>query len=137
MKVWMAISRLSIIWESDLSDKIKQDFFLALAVSIQLYGCTTFTLKKPIDKKLNRNYKRMLQVILNKSWKHHHMKQQLYSHLPPISKTIHVRWTRHVGHWLNGFKYFYLTGIIQFKINHFLHIVKWFQVLLSRTNTSI
>ena len=30
-------------------------------------------------------------------WKHDHMKQQLYSHLLPISKTIQVRQTRHVG----------------------------------------
>ena len=40
----------------------------------------------------------MLQAILNKSLKQHHTKHQLYSHLPPISKTIQVRQTRHVGH---------------------------------------
>ena len=41
----------------------------------------------------------MLQAILNKSWKQHIvMKQHLYSHLPPISKTIWGRWTRHVRH---------------------------------------
>ena len=28
-KVWTAIDRLSIIWKSDLSDKIKRDFFLS------------------------------------------------------------------------------------------------------------
>ena len=33
-----AIDRLSITWNSDLSDKIKRDFFQALAVSILLYG---------------------------------------------------------------------------------------------------
>ena len=40
----------------------------------------------------------MLQAILNKSWKQHPTKQQLYDHLPPISKTIQIRWTRQVGH---------------------------------------
>ena len=40
----------------------------------------------------------MLQAILNKSKKQHPMKQQLYSHLSPISKTIQVRRTRHAGH---------------------------------------
>ena len=40
----------------------------------------------------------MQWAILNKYWKQHPKKQQLYSHLPPISKTIQVRWTRHVGH---------------------------------------
>ena len=41
-----------------------------------------------IEKKLDGNYSRMLQAILNKSWKEHSMKQQLYSLLPPISKII-------------------------------------------------
>ena len=40
----------------------------------------------------------MIQAILNKSQKQHSMKQQLYGHLPPISKTVHVRRTRYVGH---------------------------------------
>ena len=39
------------------------------------------------------------QAILNKSRRQHPTKQQLYGHLPPIMKTIKVRWTRHAGHW--------------------------------------
>ena len=38
------------------------------------------------------------RAILNKSWWQHPTRYQLYSHLPPIMKTIQVRWTRHVGH---------------------------------------
>ena len=30
----------------------------------------------------------MLQTVLNKSWKQHPIKKQLYGHLPLISKTI-------------------------------------------------
>ena len=41
-----------------------------------------------MEKKLDRNYKRMLQVILNKSWKQHLTKLLLYSHLLPISKDV-------------------------------------------------
>ena len=33
-----------------------------------------------------------------KSWRQHPIKQQLYGHLSPISKTIKVRLTRHAGH---------------------------------------
>ena len=45
----------------------------------------------------------MLQAILNKSWRQHPTKQQLYGHLPLITKTIKVRWTRHVWHsWRSG-----------------------------------
>ena len=35
---------------------------------------------------------------MNKSWKQHSTKQQLYGHLPPISKTTKARWTRHERH---------------------------------------
>ena len=34
------------------------------------------------------NYTKMLRTILNKSWRQHLTKQQLYGHLPPITKTI-------------------------------------------------
>ena len=44
-KAWTAINRLSIIWKSDLTDKMKRSFFQAAVASILLYGCTTWTLK--------------------------------------------------------------------------------------------
>ena len=40
---------------------------------------------------------RMLQAILNKSWRQHPTKQQQYGHLPPIMKTITIKWIRHAG----------------------------------------
>ena len=55
-------------------------------------------LTKRIEKKLDGNCTRMLQAILSKSWQQCSTKQQLYSHLPLISKTIQIRRTRHVGH---------------------------------------
>ena len=97
-KAWTAIDKLSIIWKSDLTDKMKRSFFQAAVVSILLYGCTTWTLTKRLEKKLDGNYTRMLRAILNKSWRQHPTRHQLYSHLPPITKTIQVRRTRHAGH---------------------------------------
>ena len=67
-------------------------------MSIRLYGCTIWTLTKRMEKKLDCNYTRMLRAILNKSWRQQHTKQQLYGHLPHITKTIQVRRTRHAGH---------------------------------------
>ena len=67
-------------------------------MSILTYGCTTWTLTKRMEKKLDGNYIRMLRAILNKSWRQHHTNSQLYGHLPPITKTIKVRLTRHAGH---------------------------------------
>ena len=40
----------------------------------------------------------MLRAILYKSWQQHPTRHRLYGHLPPISKTIQVRRTRHAGH---------------------------------------
>ena len=56
-KAWTAINRLSIIWKSDLTDKMKRSFFQAAVTSILLYGCTTWTLTKRLEKKLDVNYK--------------------------------------------------------------------------------
>ena len=95
---WIAIYKLLIIRKSDLTDKMKRSFFKEAVASILLYGCTTWTLTKWLEKKLDGNYTRMQQAILNKSWRQHSIKHQLYSHLPPITKTIQVRWTRHAGH---------------------------------------
>ena len=97
-KAWTAINRLSTIWKSDLTDKMKSSFFQAAVTSILLYGCTTWTLTKRLEKKLDGNYTRMLRAILNKSWQQHPTRHQLYGHLPPITKTIQVRRTRHAGH---------------------------------------
>ena len=42
-KAWITINRLSVIWKSDLTDKIKR--------SLLLYGCTTWTLTKMYEEK--------------------------------------------------------------------------------------
>ena len=97
-KAWIAINRLLVIWKSDLTDKIKCSFFQTAFVSILLYGCTTWTLTKRLEKKLDSNYTRMLRAIVNKSWRQQPIKQQLYGHLPPITKTIQIRRTRHAWH---------------------------------------
>ena len=97
-KAWTTIDKLSVIRKSDLTDKMKRSFFQATVLSILLYGCTTWTLTKRTEKKLDGNYTRLLRAILNKSWRQHPTKHQLYGHLAPITKTIKVRRTRHAGH---------------------------------------
>ena len=97
-KAWRAVDKLSIIWKSDLTDKMKRSFFQATVVSILLYGCTLWTLTKRTEKKLDGNHTRMLPAILKQSWEQQPTKHQLLGHLPPITKTIQVRWIRHAGH---------------------------------------
>ena len=88
---------LSVIWKSDLTNKMKSSFFQAAIVSILLYGCTTRTLTKWLEKSLDGHYTRMLRAILNMSWRQHPTKKQLYCHQPPITNTIQIRRTRHAG----------------------------------------
>ena len=97
-KAWVAIDRISVIWKSDLTDKIKHSFFQAAIVLILLYGCTAWKLIKRLEKKLNGNNTRMLQSILNNSWRQYPTMQLLYGHLPPIMKNTVVSRTRHAGH---------------------------------------
>ena len=77
---------------------MKRTYLLAPVVSILLYGCTTWTLIKGMEKKLDGNNTRILWGILKKSWRQHPTKKQLCGHLPPITKIIQVRRTRHAGH---------------------------------------
>ena len=93
-KARTAIDRLSVIWKSVLTDEMKSSFFQAAVVWILLYGCTTWTLTKRMEKKLDGKYTRMLRAIFNESWGQHPTKLQLYGHLPHITKTIKVRQNR-------------------------------------------
>ena len=74
---------------------MKRSFFQAAVISILLYGSTTWTLTKRLEEKLDGNYTRMLRAILNKSWRQNPTRHQLYGHLPPITKTIQIRRTKH------------------------------------------
>ena len=97
-KTSTATDRLSVIWKSDLSDKIKLSFFQAAIVSVLLYAWITWTLTNRMEKKLEGNYTRMLRAVLNKSWRQHPTKHQMQCHRPSITKTIHIRRTRHARH---------------------------------------
>ena len=60
-----------------------------------VYGCITWTLTERMEKKLDGNYTRMLRAVLDKFRR----QQQLYRHLPPITKTIQIRRIRHARHY--------------------------------------
>ena len=62
-KAWTTINRQSIIWRSDLTDKMKRSFFQAAVISILLYGFTTWMLTKRLEKKLDGNYTRIYVCV--------------------------------------------------------------------------
>ena len=84
-------------------DKTKRSFFPSSDRVDTAIWITTWMQTKRMEKKLDGNYTRILRAILNRSWKRHPTKQQLYGHLLPITKTIQVRRNRHLGHcWKSG-----------------------------------
>ena len=96
---WIILKKLFVLWilfalSSWFPDQKKKKGFM----SILLYGCTIWMLTKPMEKKLDGNYAIMLRAILNKSWRQHPTKQQLYGHQLPITKTIKIKRTRHARH---------------------------------------
>ena len=84
-----------MIWKSDLSDKIECNFL----PSSSCVSSTIWMHYMDADKAYWGKARQELHknAMLNESWKQHPMKQQLYSHLPPISKTIEIRQARYVG----------------------------------------
>ena len=65
-----------------------------LAQSIKSVLFNLVSLKVPCEGIFLRNK----TSLTNKSWRQHPTRHQLYGHLPPITKTIQVRQTRHAGH---------------------------------------
>ena len=70
-KTWTTITRLSIIWNSNLFDKIELDFFQAAVVSILRHGCTTWTLTKKKKKEKVRweLHENTASYILKSLWR--------------------------------------------------------------------
>ena len=67
-KTWTAINGLSVIWIY----KMKRSFFQTAIVSILLYGCTTWTLTKRLEKRLDGNHtasniEQVLEATLHKA----------------------------------------------------------------------
>ena len=54
------------LWKFNLQDKIKREFFYAVAVLVRLYSCTTWALIKRLNKKLDKIYRRIMCAFLSK-----------------------------------------------------------------------
>ena len=73
---------------------MKRSFFQAVVVSILLYGCTTWTLTKRLEKKLHKNVESSIEQVLATT---PHETPTIRT-LAPTMKAIQVRRTRHAGH---------------------------------------
>ena len=95
-----------------------------MVVSILLCGCTTWMFTKGMEKNIEENYTRMLNAILQKSWQKYPTKQQLYSHLTPISKNIHIKWTRHMWYFQKG-KDEHKSDVLLWTLTHGCTSIGW------------
>ena len=89
---------MQVIWNSNLCNKLKRDFFRAVVESILLYGSAAWTLAKAHEKMIDGTYTRMLRAILNISWRQHATTEQLYGNIPAISTLIRERCLRFSVH---------------------------------------
>ena len=69
-KVWTAIDRLSVIWKSDLSDKIKRSFFFPSSGCFNTeimgtpHGRWLSVLERKLDSKLRKNTASCIELVL-------------------------------------------------------------------------
>ena len=79
---WLYESLIYLIKWNRISSKLQ--------LSIWLYGCPSWTLTKHMEKKLDRNYTKVLSAVLNISWKQHLTKKSscivTYFQLQKLSK---------------------------------------------------
>ena len=87
------INRWDFVWIRHIPGK----WFSASRRRSYRYCCMDALLGRWLDG-WRSNYTRMLRAILNRSWQQLPIRRQLYGHLPPITKSIQARRTRHAGH---------------------------------------
>ena len=89
---------MTSIWKSNLSVKLKKNFFRATVESILVYGSITWTLTSSLEKNIDGAYTRMLRAALNKIWQDHTSNNELYGNIPKITITIKEHRMRFSGH---------------------------------------
>ena len=87
----VACNKLGKIWKSKLCRELKVRVFLATVESVFLYGSETWTLTKRTEKQIDGAYTRMLRTALNVYWRDHITNEDLYGHLPNVSREVRER----------------------------------------------
>ena len=66
-KAWIAIDRLLTIWKFELSYKIRRILpsWNRVSTTVWLYGFTTWTLRKHLEKEIRMNHSGMLYAVFN------------------------------------------------------------------------
>lgn len=97
-KAWAALSKMNVIWKSNMNRQLKISLFRSTVETVLMYGSSTWTLTKTLKQKIDGVYTRMLRSILNINWKSHTTNKELYGDLPRVSQTIQERRLQFSGH---------------------------------------
>ena len=74
------------------------NLFHATVESVLLYGSSTWTLTKALEKRLDGTFTRMLRAVQNVSWKQHITNKKLYNGCRKITEKIRERRLQNAGH---------------------------------------
>ena len=97
-QAWESLKMMDHIWKGRPPRKLAIRLFRATAEYTLLDSCETWTLHKRLVRELDGCYTRMLQHVLQVSWREHMPNEQLCRDTPKISTTIPRRRLRHAGH---------------------------------------
>ena len=61
-QAWAALNNMTSIWKSNISVKLKKNFFRVTVESILVYGSITWTLTSSLEIKIDGAYTRILQL---------------------------------------------------------------------------
>ena len=75
---------------------MKRNFFRETVESVLIYGSVRWTLTKALEKRINENYTRMLN-ILNRYLKDHPNNKEIYGNIPDISNSKYIVFLGTVG----------------------------------------
>ena len=95
---WSACHKLGKVWKSTLKRNIKIRLFIATVESVLLYGSSTWTLTKTMEKSLDGTYTRMLRMALNVHWQEHKTNEEVYGKLPKVTSKVAERRCKLAGH---------------------------------------
>ena len=97
-QAWAAVHVLDKVWRAPICRLTKPKIFRTMVEPIVIYGCDSWSLTQSLKNALDGTYTRMLQKILNVSWRHHMTNHELYGSLPRITTIVRQRRLRLAGH---------------------------------------
>ena len=95
---WKACHQLDTLWQSNMDEELKINYFLSTVEPVLLYGSETWTLTSKQQQRLDGTYTNMLRRVKNISWRDHATLNRIYGKLPRVSAKLTQRRVQFAGH---------------------------------------